>query len=233
MLRESKGNMYRFVTHTWNTVKGRCPHNCSYCYMKAFPIGDLRLDERELDTDLGQQNVIFVGSSCDMFADAVPAEWIHRTLDACRKHRNNRYLFQTKNPGRYMSPGRYLDIIHDLPADSIVGTTIESDLHHPEIMGAAPHPAVRAAYMAIISDTNPGQQTFITIEPILRFELAPFVDMIRRARPTFVNIGADSKGHNLPEPTEDETINLIFSLKQFTRVNVKRNLERIIGTREL
>ena len=36
MLRESKGNMYDFITHTWNPIKGKCLHNCSYCYMKRF-----------------------------------------------------------------------------------------------------------------------------------------------------------------------------------------------------
>ena len=35
-LRNSKGNMYEWVTHTWNTVKGECYHNCSYCYMKRW-----------------------------------------------------------------------------------------------------------------------------------------------------------------------------------------------------
>ena len=69
-LNESKGNMYEFVTHTWNTVKGRCPHDCSYCYMKRWgKQRDPYFDRRELKTDLGEGNFIFVGSSCDIFAD--------------------------------------------------------------------------------------------------------------------------------------------------------------------
>ena len=24
MIKESKGNMYEFVTHTWNPIKGKC-----------------------------------------------------------------------------------------------------------------------------------------------------------------------------------------------------------------
>src|SRR3990167_1900105 len=31
MLNKQKGNMYGFVTHTWNPIKGKCSHNCSYC----------------------------------------------------------------------------------------------------------------------------------------------------------------------------------------------------------
>ena len=73
-LNKQKGNMYAFVTHTWNAVKGKCPHDCEYCYMKEFPQGELKFDEKELKTDLGEGNFIFVGSSCDMFADAVPSQ---------------------------------------------------------------------------------------------------------------------------------------------------------------
>jgi len=29
-LNESKGNMYEFVTHTWNAIKGECKHDCTY-----------------------------------------------------------------------------------------------------------------------------------------------------------------------------------------------------------
>lgn len=100
MLNESKGNMYNFVTHTWNTVKGACPHDCSYCYMKRFgnqkPV---RFDEKELKTDLGQGNFIFVGSSCDLFAESIPKKWINATLLQCYCY-DNKYLFQSKNPER-------------------------------------------------------------------------------------------------------------------------------------
>ena len=32
MLKKTNGNMYEFITHTWNTVAGKCPHDCKYCY---------------------------------------------------------------------------------------------------------------------------------------------------------------------------------------------------------
>lgn len=69
-LNESKGNMYDFITHSFNTIKGQCYHDCSYCYMKRW--GNLRparFDEKELNTDLGSGNFIFVGSSCDMWSE--------------------------------------------------------------------------------------------------------------------------------------------------------------------
>ena len=47
-LNKQSGNMYSWVTHTWNVVKGKCPHGCIYCYMKRFPQRPLRFDEKEL-----------------------------------------------------------------------------------------------------------------------------------------------------------------------------------------
>jgi len=73
--------MYEFVTHTWNTVKGECYHDCSYCYMKRWgKLNPVRFDEKELKTDLGSGNFIFVGSSCDMWAENIPDKWIFKTL---------------------------------------------------------------------------------------------------------------------------------------------------------
>ena len=83
-LNKSTGNMYKFITHTWNTVKGECPHGCSYCYIKHWgkqPL--LHFDEKELKTDLGKGNFIFVGSSCDVFAKHIPYEWKIDTLNRC------------------------------------------------------------------------------------------------------------------------------------------------------
>jgi len=63
----------------------------------------LRLDEKELKTDLGKDNFIFVGSSTDMFADDVPTDWIIKALNRCKDFKNNTYLFQSKNPGRMVA----------------------------------------------------------------------------------------------------------------------------------
>ena len=97
MLNKQKGDMYDFITHTWNTVKGKCPHECSYCYMKNWgKQADLHFDEKELKTKLGEGNFIFVGSSCDMWAHEVNTLWILKTLKHCDKF-DNQYLFQTNS----------------------------------------------------------------------------------------------------------------------------------------
>ncbi len=67
----------------------------------------------------------------------------------------------------------------------------------------------------------------LTIEPILDFDLKEFVDMIRDINPKWVNIGADSQRHNLPEPTREKVDDLIKELKKFTEIKEKSNLKRL------
>ena len=67
----------------------------------------------------------------------------------------------------------------------------------------------------------------VTIEPIFDFDLDELVDLIILANPEWVNIGADSKGHNLPEPSEEKMKDLIKALGKSTRVKLKGNLKRI------
>ena len=57
--------MYEFVTHTWNPIKGKCSHGCTYCYMKKMcsRLNTPRLDAAELTCYLECSNFIFVGSS--------------------------------------------------------------------------------------------------------------------------------------------------------------------------
>lgn len=217
---ESKGNMYTWVTHTWNTVKGECPHGCTYCYMKRWgKQKPVRFDENELKTDLGKGNTIFVGSSCDMFADDIPENWILKTLSKCYDYNTNKYLFQSKNPERI------LKFNHHVFRQSAICTTIESDSYFPNIMDKSPHPMQRSLAMAEISKFV---DTYITIEPILDFNLEHFIKMIKRCNPKQVNIGADSGNNNLPEPSKEKILALIEELKTFTVIDKKCNLNRLL-----
>lgn len=213
-MNKQKGNMYGFVNYTWNAIKGKCPHGCSYCYMKPFWRGEIHLDEKELKQDLGKSNFIFVGSSTDMFADEVNEKWIEETLDHCTKF-DNKYLFQTKNPKRFN------DFWGWYPDNVVFGTTLETNRDIKDIN--CPQPKERAEEIRKIK----GFPRMITIEPIMDFDLEPFVKMIQHIQPDFVNIGADSKGHKLDEPNNENIGHLISELKMFTKVNLKDNLKRI------
>ena len=77
--------MYEFVTHTWNPIKGRCYHDCAYCYMKILVPNPqpIHFDESELNGLFSENQFIFIGSSTDVFASDVPSEWITAILDFC------------------------------------------------------------------------------------------------------------------------------------------------------
>ena len=217
-LNKSKGNMYEFVTHTWNTIKGECPHDCSYCYMKRWgKLNPVRFDEKELKTNLGSGNFIFVGSSNDMFADDIPFEWIEKTLKYCSEF-DNKYLFQTKNPKRLLN--------FKLP-NSVICTTIESDMFYSEIMANSPKPYERAKYMEMLSDC--GFETFVTIEPIMDFNYNLMIDLIKQCNPKQVNIGADTGKNGLPEPSKEKLANLIEGIQKFTIIHNKSNLKRLLS----
>ena len=101
-LNKSTGNMYAFVSHTYNPLKGECEHSCPYCFMKRNrPLPPLRLELKELKVNLGEGNFIFVGSSTDEWAANVPSEWIEQVLDYCNGF-DNWYLFLVKTSARFL-----------------------------------------------------------------------------------------------------------------------------------
>jgi len=180
-------------------------------------LNPVRFDEKELKTNLGSGNFIFVGSSNDMFADDIPFEWIEKTLKYCSEF-DNKYLFQTKNPKRLLN--------FKLP-NSVICTTIESDMFYSEIMANSPKPYERAKYMEMLSDC--GFETFVTIEPIMDFNYNLMIDLIKQCNPKQVNIGADTGKNGLPEPSKEKLANLIEGIQKFTIIHNKSNLKRLLS----
>lgn len=222
-LNKTNGNMYPWVSHTWNPLAGRCQHDCSYCYMKRSFLGKLkkyhgkvRLIEDDLETDLGSNNIIFVGSATDIFGEWVPKETIEKILNQCNKYENI-YLFQTKNPARF---NEFLKLI---PQNSILGTTLETNRDYSYISKA---PKASRRYQDFLSIDYP--RKMISIEPILDFDLEEFFSWIKSINPEFVSIGADSKYNNLPEPNPQKIEELISLIKELTEIRVKKNLKRVV-----
>ena len=213
-LNKSKGNMYPWVTHTWNVITGKCFHECIYCYMRRYKQSPMWFNHKELNRNLGNGRVIFVGSSIDMWARDVPPDWIQSILGRCHAY-DNEYLFQTKDPYRFFFFDRF-------PEKTIFGTTLESDIHYPKIT-KAPDPAIRAEAIARMRPRR-----MVSIEPILAFNHDRFLTMIERIDPIFVSIGADSKGHNLPEPRAKELDDFVVALRGITEVKLKKNLARLL-----
>ncbi len=234
-VKKSAGNMYPWVTHTHSHLAGVCPHGCSYCYvqamgqrfpsMKARATGPLRLLEAEFSVQYGEGRTIFVEHLNDLFAEAVPAEFIERILEHCRAWPENTYVFQTKNPERYW------EFMEKIPAGSLLGTTIETNRPLPkDIRGDAPQPLARWSDMMELP-ARFGR--FVTVEPILDFTVVTLVCWLIELGPDFVNIGADSKGHGLPEPSPEKIRALLAKLKSVgIDVRVKDNLHRLLKAPE-
>ena len=228
ILNVAKGNMYKFVTHTWNPVKGICYHQCRYCYMNYFRSENYEcapvMVENEFEIDLNVGKVIFVGDGIDLFAQNIPDEWILRVLDHCAGFNDQRvgqkkivFLFQSKNPSRFL---KFLD--HRVFKHAIIGTTIETKRYYPEIMVNSPKIEDRANAMKEIAEK--GFYTMITLEPLLAFDKTELVEIIRQCNPRFVNVGRESKRKVwVPEPTSAQVKELVAELRETTKVIIKSN----------
>jgi hypothetical protein len=231
-LTKTNGNMYDWVTHTWSCLNGACPHDCSYCSTKSKAIiypntkkaysGEPRCNPNDANTKLGGGKKIFVAHTSDLFAEGVPSSCTLQILDQCKRYPLNLFIFQSKNPGRAVD-GIF-------PPHYWFGTTIETD--DDELLrqhSRAPDSYHRAnGLLQMRYWKNQPQRTFVTIEPIMKFHLHHMLATIELANPNFVNIGADSKNHHLPEPTWDEVMELIDELKsRGIEIREKSNLERL------
>ncbi len=216
-INKSRGNMYP-DKDTWNGMYGICPHGCLYCFNRRWweRWGAMRLNERALKDNLGSGRNLFVGSSCDMFAEPIPNEWIRKVLVHCNMF-DNTYLFQTKNPSRfqnYIKDGLF-------PKKTILGTTIETNRFNE--FSKAPSSCDRKEWMTKINTNK-----MVSIEPIMDFDLESMVDIIKEIQPKYVSIGANTNGKvKLPEPSWDKVQQLIKELKKFTEVKIKDNLMRL------
>lgn len=228
-LSKRTGNMYDWVTHTWSCLQGQCPHECSYCYVKhghwtkgnpAYQ-GPPRLEPNFDKVKLGKDRTIFVAHTSDLFAEGVPKDVVMAVLKKCLEYSGNHYIFQTKNPGNAWQ------YIEELPVNCTIGTTIEtSSAAAASFVSTAPSPHDRAEPLGWFHEG--GFQTFVTIEPIMDFNRRYLLDMISVAGPKWVNIGADSKGCKLPEPTWNEVQDLIRGIKDLgVEVREKSNLDRL------
>jgi hypothetical protein len=223
----------------WSPLRGACPHKCSYCYVKSGRCahlyeGPLHLSERQMEQPLWTSRlqadatamkfdrpVIFVEHRNDLWAKDVPEEIIRRVLLRCLIHDKIRYVFQTKNPARYF---HFLNTM-EIPEGSLLGCTIETNRDIPPTISLAPQPTARHAAL-MLSRLHP----FITIEPVMDFDIEKFLAMICEIKPPFVNIGADSKRHHLREPSKGKLMALIGQLTGAgIEIREKHNLERLLA----
>jgi protein gp37 len=222
-------NMYDWVDFTHNHLAGACPHACTYCstqdMARRFPAmhdrysGPPRIIEKELSVNYGSGKTIFVENCSDLFAGGIPGDMIVSVLNHLLEFPNNIYFIQTKNPGRV------INFYYGLPVKCLVGTTAETNRNTVEFNRAqSPWLRMNSLHEFRIDPVR----KFLTIEPIMKFDLDQFVTGILWADVGKIFIGADSKNHHLPEPTGPEIKALVEGLRKAgKKVVLKSNLKRL------
>jgi len=188
--------------------------------------GPLRLDGSELTVDYGTGKTIFIEHQNDLWAEDVKSAWIAFVLDHCKSYPDNHYVFQTKNPSRYS------EFIRELRHLSCtIGCTVETD-NWQLLQGCskAPLPLSRLVDMKNVGDRLIRHPVFITVEPIMcMVNPREFARQIAKVNPSFINVGADSKGTGLTEPSEIALREFLDELHyQDVFIRQKHNLGRLL-----
>jgi protein gp37 len=207
---------------TWSPFKG-CRFDCTYCvpsFQRQAKRQKHRCDlcysyephEHEERLRVGaipsSAKIVFVAANGDL-AFAEPA-FIERIIDVIREKNERRpeltYFLQSKRPACFARHCR------QLPSNVVLLTTLETnrDVGYRRI-SKAPLPSVRHRQFLALDHSR----KVITIEPLLDFDLKPFVSMMADASPEYVWLGLNSRPRelNLPEPSSRKIQTLVSRLK--------------------
>ena len=72
-----------------------------------------------------------------------------------------------------------------------------------------------------------GVKKMVSLEPIMDFDPDTLLSWIDMIKPDFVSIGADSKGHQLPEPPATKIQYLVEEMVGVTTERLKTDITRL------
>jgi DNA repair photolyase len=221
--------MFNIVTKTWNPVTG-CSHDCVYCWARELASTKLRnshrykngfqprINEIEFQTKFKERDFVFVSDMGDLFGHFAPSEWILRVLEHAARFPRAFFLFLTKNPARYE------EFLNRMPNNAILGTTIETnrDQRYLEFaVSQAPRPSMRYEAMKKLE----WDKKFVSVEPIMDFDLEVMRKWIEEIFPFLVYVGYDNYNHQLLEPPLNKTLQFLEEVSTITLV-VKKTIRR-------
>lgn len=133
-------------------------------------------------------------------------EYMAKVLEVMRNDTKNRnWIMQSKNPACFK---QYLS---QLPENTYLTTTYETNRDTTKTISKAPLTKKRHEDFKALN----WEKKFVTVEPIMDFDMAEFTDMILSVNPKCVFIGYNSKPDKvkLPEPSKEKTLALISLLE--------------------
>jgi len=210
---------------TWNIFSG-CKFDCYYCWARKLVTTRLAHLEKycsvgfiptfhpaELKAKFKPNEFVFVSS----LGDISFATWseLKQILSVIQKYPQTKFLLQTKDPAIFMDGRIWEDNIYH-------GATIETN--REITVSKAPQPIKR--YHAFAENNHPHK--FLSIEPIMDFDLEIFLSWIKDINPEIVEVGADNYRSLLPEPSWDKVEALLKGLRDICPVVIeKEGLERL------
>jgi len=167
-----------------------------------------QLVEEELRRRFKPGQFIFVAYMGDI-AFATRDEFL-RILARVREFPETYFLVQSKNPRQLYDWREDWGIT--LPPNVYLGTTIETNRDYG--LTKAPAPVERFRYLT----GYPHNRKFLSIEPIMDFDLDILTNWVKLLQPDIVEVGYDNYANRLIEPKLSKVENLIARLEKFTTV---------------
>jgi len=228
-----KTRMFQFVKYTCNPIVG-CYHECIYCWArrqakrlknfckecyKFIPHTHIERIYKDFKMRTFKRtpaySIVFLCDMSDMFGSWVSINVIMEILDFIKHNPQTTFFLETKNPPRM------LDFIEEIPENTIISTTIETNQYPIEGISKAPSLKERAMAFRLIDHPH----KHVSIEPIIDFDMDTLIEWIKAIQPERVSMGYDNYGilkkHGIPEPSKEKYLKLKAELSKFTRVEDK------------